>query len=430
MKFSRGELATFAGTLAVAALLSAPPAFSQSAIDIIKGRPGEAVRSDDIPAGRSGWAFGSGVGADTDPMTPPSFAVVGRTDARFRAGFGYSCGQFDPFDNVEQMLNSAIDKFRQLPQQFVMAAQAAVAGLPAYILNKINPSLYNVVTKNLDEAFRLFEVNFKDCQQIEREIALGRNPYHGLVMAGIGDRMRLEMNFGGGTIDERMRTVREHGPENGVVMADGRRYGGAGQPPIEVSRNVLLAGVNLLTERAVDDESAFASNIVFADRYPVTSVFDSPEDLIAFATEIYGSQAFELDRDGVTRSTPGTGYQRQYINLRDEAIAWLMDYVWRRVDRREFEEETGWLLPPALIDELRRLPHYEQSIAIDDQARRRAIEQLRVRFDYLLQALKTGLKEPNLAQSEAYEVFEREIGKLVIAVHDDIAHLNAATFLD
>lgn len=353
-----------------------------------------------------------------------------RIDARFRAGFGYSCGRFDPFDNVEQMLNSAIDKFRQLPQQFVMAAQAAVAGLPAYVLNKINPSLYNVVTKNLDEAFRLFEVNFKDCQQIEREIALGRNPYHGLALAGIGDRMRIEMSFGGGTIDDRMRTVCEHGPENGVVMADGRRYGGEGQPPIEITRNVLLAGINTLTERAPGDESAFPTRAEFTGRYPIAAVFERPEDLIGFATELYGSQAFMLTRDGVTRSTPGIGYQRRYIALRDAAIEALQDYVWRRTDRREFEQETGWLLPPALIGELRRLPRYEQSVAIDDQARRRALEQLRLRFDYLLQALRTGLKEPNLAQSEAYEIVEREVAKLVIAVHDDIAHLNAATFLD
>ena len=37
--------------------------------------------------------------------------------------------------------------------------------------------------------------------------------------------------------------------------------------------------------------------------------------------------------------------------------------------------------------------------------------------------------EPNLAQSEAYEIFEREMIKLRIAILDDIAHLNSAAFL-
>ena len=126
------------------------------------------------------------------------------------------------------MINSAIDKFKQLPQKFVQAAQAAVAALPAYLLNKINPSLYNVVTKQLDEAFKLFEINFKDCQQMEREIALGQNPYQNLVMAGIGDRMRVEMGFGDGTIDDRMEKVRTASASNGVVLTGGKRYGGDG----------------------------------------------------------------------------------------------------------------------------------------------------------------------------------------------------------
>ena len=97
-------------------------------------------------------------------------------DAHFSAGFGYACGRFDPFDNVEAMINSAIDKFKQLPQKFVQAAQAAVAALPAYILNKINPSLYNVVTKQLDEAFKLFEICLLYTSPSPRDGLLSRMP--------------------------------------------------------------------------------------------------------------------------------------------------------------------------------------------------------------------------------------------------------------
>ena len=205
-----------------------PVAHAGDRLDELKGAPGAGVRSDDIPAGNDGWGFTLRTGANTEGIVPATYARSFAIDANFSAGFGYSCGKFNAFDNVEAMINQTMEKFKQLPQMFVMAVQGAIASLPAYILNKINPTLYNTVTKNLDEAFRLFEVNFKDCQQIEREIALGvDNPYHNLVMAGIGDRMRVEMGFGSGTIDERMKTVRESGPSNGVVMSDGlcRRLG-------------------------------------------------------------------------------------------------------------------------------------------------------------------------------------------------------------
>ena len=66
----------------------------------------------------------------------------------------------------------------------------------------------------------------------------------------------------------------------------------------------------------------------------------------------------------------------------------------------------------------------DSSISIDDQARQFALNQLKLKFDFALQALKTGLKEPNLSQSEAYEVVEREVTKLKFAIQDDIAHIN------
>ncbi len=405
-----------------------PVASAQSRIDELKGQKGSGVRSDDIPTGESGWAFRLGSGADTDNLIPATYSQKYDISANFSAGFGYTCGAFDPFDSVEQMINSAIEKFKQLPQKFVQAAQAAVAGLPAYILNKLNPSLYNVVTKQLDEAFRLFDVNFKDCQQIEREVALGQNPYHNLVQAGVSDRMRVELGFGGsGTIDDRMRTVRTESAKNGVVMADGKRYGGEGQPPVEPTKNVLQAGYNLLVDRGVDESGEPGSGA--NAKHPITVLFKSPDELVKFITDIYGNQAFTLTKTGPTQSKPGTGYLKNYIETRDNTIDELQKYVRKETDRKAFEEKTRLLIPPAAIDEIRQLPPYEQSIAIDDQARTFALDQLKLKYDYALQALQTGLQEPNIAQSEAYEVVSREATKLRYTMLDDIQHINTAQFL-
>ena len=409
------------------ALALIAPAQAQSRIEELKGALGAGVRSDDLPAGRAGWAFGLGAGADTDNLRPPTFSQKLSASANFSAGFGYSCGQFDPFDSVEQMIQSAIEKFKRLPQMFVQAAQAAVAGLPAYILNKINPSLYNVVTKQLDEAFKLFEINFKDCQTIEREIALGQNPYQSLVMAGIGDRMRVEMGFGEGTIDDRMMQVRTEGPSNGIVMSEGKRYGGEGQEPIEATKNVLTAGINLLTDRGVGNTRAFGESL--HEKHPITVLFESPEDLVEFITDIYGSRAYQLTKEGPASSKPGYGYERKYVEIRDDTIEQLQKYVKREIDRKTFEKDTGFLIPPATIEEMRQLPPYSLSIAIDDQARTFAVDRLKLKLDYALQSVKTGLGEPNLAQSEAYEVIEREMTKLIIAIQDDQAHIDNAVFL-
>ena len=104
-------------------------------------------------------------------------------------------------------------------------------------------------------------------------------------------------------------------------------------------------------------------------------------------------------------------------------------YVNRELERKAFETKTGFLIPPATVEEMRALSPFNLSIAVDDQARTHAVERLKLKLTYAMQALKTGLKEPNIAQSEAYEVIEREVTKLIISIQDDIAHVNNATYL-
>ena len=69
---------------------------AQSRIDESKAPKGEAVRSDDIPAGDSGLGVSVGTRADTDNLRPPTYTQKLSIGANFSAGFGYSCGSFDP----------------------------------------------------------------------------------------------------------------------------------------------------------------------------------------------------------------------------------------------------------------------------------------------------------------------------------------------
>ncbi|MCB1797018.1 MAG: hypothetical protein KDJ70_21855, partial [Candidatus Competibacteraceae bacterium] len=163
--------------------------------------------------------------------------------------------------------------------------------------------------------------------------------------------------------------------------------------------------------------------------HPITQVFASPQDLVDFLTGIYGAQAFLLTQEGPAQSTPGAGYPQKYVAMRDDAIEHLQKVVRREIEREAFETESGMQLPPAALEEIRRLPPYSQSIAIDDRARQHALEQLQLKLDFALQALRTGLKEPNLAQSEAFEVIEREITQLMMEIQDDRAQLDRLVLL-
>ncbi len=77
---------------------------------------------------------------------------------------------------------------------------------------------------------------------------------------------------------------------------------------------------------------------------------------------------------------------------------------------------------------MRRLGLTAKDIAIDDFARELAIKKMLEKFDFVAKAITAGLREPNIAKSEAYQVVESEAAKLMLAVQQDIAHLNNARY--
>ena len=110
--------------------------------------------------------------------------------SRFTAGFGGSCGQFDFHQNITQMINQWKNRIREIPGQLQTAISAAIAALPSYLMMKYNPSLFNTLTRTLDEAFNLFQLSYKTCQQLETEMQKnpGANPYQGFLQASIADK--------------------------------------------------------------------------------------------------------------------------------------------------------------------------------------------------------------------------------------------------
>jgi len=289
-------------------------------IDQIKGEIGTTPRSIDLPEGNKGAQGGFAAGASNDSIVASTYDKRISSNTSFNAQLGYACASFDPFDNVEQMVNNAVDSFKRLPQQFVLAGQAAIAAAPAYLLNKINPTLYNVITKNLDEAFALFEAEYKSCAQIEREVQLGNNnPYGQLFKASVARNQQLIIGSSGLTIEKTMQKTREQGAINGVMLENGKTYGGEGQDPVNINRSLVLAGSNLLMGRTADDLSAFEFN----KTNPMTASFASPIAMIDFVRDVYGDLEYDLMDKRNNKATPGIGYQHEYIILRNSNIKLL-----------------------------------------------------------------------------------------------------------
>jgi len=222
-----------------------------------------------IPSNSSSFYYAIGGGAALP--NPPSFSEATRSTLDVEFNLGYSCGNFDAITDVgsmiEDLLNGIEDAARKIPQQLLFALEAAVTAMPGYLLNKANPALYNVLMKSYEDSFELYEIAFKNCQQMQRDIADGNNPYQNFIQANIADRWRLRA----GAPDSPENTLNEEGRfltldqidhqitsdeeigRFGLELFAGQRYGGENQEPIRPNYLTAVVGYNILLGNAEVD---------------------------------------------------------------------------------------------------------------------------------------------------------------------------------
>ena len=140
-----------------------------------------------------------------EPVSPPTHpGVVSMTlggSAALR--FGHSCGKFDPVLAVQHTLNNIAAGADRMLNAMTAAASAAIAALPALILQRANPGLYDLFQNALLKAEETLNLATKSCEQMEAEIAAGKNPYADLITLSKGNDWKVQMGIGGNDVWDR-----------------------------------------------------------------------------------------------------------------------------------------------------------------------------------------------------------------------------------
>ncbi len=154
------------------------------------------VRAAQAPTEDSLWYYEIG-GAEPVPA-PANPSVVSVTlGGSAQLGLGYSCGKFDPVAAVTNTLNDIAAGVDNMMNAMTAAASAAIAALPALILQRANPGLYDMFQNALLQAEETMQLATKSCEQMEAEIAAGKNPYADLITLSKGNDWKVQMGIGG-----------------------------------------------------------------------------------------------------------------------------------------------------------------------------------------------------------------------------------------
>lgn len=220
------------------------------------------------------------------------------------------CGNFDIKTTVGNQLNGVTNGFKDLMGDVITGATGAVSSMPAMILQRANPGLYEMITNGVLQAGLAFDKSKLNCESMANKLAdytLGdksswtesavREEYKEAVSASGGDALRAE----------EART-KASGKE-GATWVGGKKAGGKGQPAIQPTRDLAKAGYNMMNNLSVTSNSTVSAG---SCKGSACQKFKNSEEAAAAVVKVLGDRSIRTCKDatecgsGGIDNAPGT----------------------------------------------------------------------------------------------------------------------------
>ena len=376
---------------------------------------------------------GSAAGAPSSLYRPNGLGV----GMSWRANM--MCGNMNLSNTLQNQLNGATQGFQQIMGNVIQNATQAVMSLPAMIIQRANPGLYELLSNGVLQGRIDFDRSKLTCQAMAAKMA------DKVVQAGWGalaqnQEMQHNLEQSGGDAVMAVKDTEANNGNKGVSWVGGQKAGGNGQQPIRVTSDVVKAGYNLLHNRAVKDTSALGSS---CQNGAICQAWPSPEEASEWATRVLGETEVETCDDCETlRVTAGTGLSP----LIQETYTENLEGLQRMLSGAEqpTPENLGKVSSPLLqvsrgvIEGLRDDP--DQTLLARRLASETALSSVIYKAMLLQRTLFAGSHEPNVASAQPataalnsnVETLEREIRLLQteLQVRQALATNTASLVLD
>lgn len=298
-----------------------------------------------------------------DPVSLPASPRTERVTlgGSVALGLGYSCAAFDPVVAVSNSLNDIGSGADNMMDAMTAAASSAIAALPALILQRANPGLYDLFQNALLKAEESMQLATKSCETMEAEIAQGKNPYADLIVLSKGTEWKRQMGIGGNDAVSAKEAVESSNGDNGIPWIGGTA-GGAGQPPLRFTGDIVEAGyrVNL-------NEPASSANPPAAiPEARLQQLWETPEEARTWVTDVVG-EAIVTTCDGCAKdSVPGTGLLPKKLAEQTDVTTELSDLVTGAtaptLENLETVTAPGVAITRQVIEAIQEMPQAEQGL--------------------------------------------------------------------
>lgn len=309
------------------------------------------------------------------------------------------CGDMSLTTTVQNQLNGITNGFQALMSSVIQNATSAVASLPALIIQRANPALYNLLTNGVLQGRIDFDRSKLTCRAMANRMADMAGGQASWDQLAEGTAMRDSV--GSGDAVAAVDQAEANKGNNGVSWVGGGKAGGSGQSAIKVVGDVTRAGYNLLNGRQATDTSSIPRSS--CSNRQTCQTWSSPQQAADFATRVLGEREQRTcDSCTKTQTTPGVGLTPVIQDEYDAKLQALQDLVTnaKPTTPANLEAAGSNFLPitRGVIEALREEP--DQDLLGQRLASEAALSSVLEKALLLQRTLLTGKKEPNVAANE------------------------------
>ncbi|MGR3807759.1 integrating conjugative element protein [Pasteurella testudinis] len=372
-------------------------------------------KSDSILSDRVFYQIGGGTGY----MAPPT-----RNNMRVvELGIGWKanlmCGNFDIKTTIKNQLNGITEGFKDLMGNVIESAKGAVASMPAMILQRANPQLYDLITNGVYQG----KIDFNNLKTSCEEMA------HKLADATLGGKwgqaadLESYKNITSSQPDasKAKKELDDKQGKEGKSWVGNQKKGGQGQEPIKIVEDIAKAGYNLLNQRGVlESNSVSASNCQGA----LCQTWDNPQEAANWLTSVIGEQSIstcKVDCGTKNSSKAGVGLTPKIEDENIKTVAKLQQVLNADIPATQTLAELGSATVPVtrgLIEALREDPDVEvlsQRLSSEIAVSKTIEKMLLARRSVL-----AGMREPNVAQDADAQA---ELEKVLTLIDREISQV-------
>ena len=377
---------------------------------------------------------GSAAGSPSSLYRPSGLGVGGSWRANMM------CGNMSLTNTLQNQLNGVTEGFQQIMGSIVQNATQAVMSLPALIIQRANPGLYELLSNGVMQGRIDFDRSKLTCQAMAEKMAdkVGQAGWGALAK---NQEMQGNLEQTGGDAVAAVKNTEARNGNNGVSWVGGLKAGGNGQTPIRVTSDVVRAGYNLLHNRTVDDSTSISSSDCLGGA--ICHTWTSPQEESEWAVRVLGeSEVSTCDTCETLRATAGSGLTPLIQDAYSERLKALQGLLSGSLPPTpdNLAKASSTMLPVTrgVIEALRDDP--DQELLARRLASETALSSVLDKALLLLRTLLAGSHEPNIASAEPaqtaltknIDALEREIRLLQteLQVRQMLATNTASLVLD